>query len=218
MAQTGKAHFFRNTFLAGLVILIPLYVTYLLVSFLLGLLSGVGEPVLEGLFHLVGFERLSWAEPLAPAVNLSIALVAIFVLGLIGANIVGRKILATLNNLLMRLPLVRTIYGAVKQTAEAFQGTGPSFQKVVLVQFPSKGCWMMGMVASERPNTMNLWASNRVLSVFIPTTPNPTSGFLALVSPDDVLELNYDVEDAVKFIVSSGIVGKDLSPATHGAH
>lgn len=218
MAQTGKAHTFRTTFLAGLVILIPLYVTYLLVSFLFGLLSGVGEPVLEGLFHLVGFERLGWVEPLAPAVNLSIALVAVFVLGLFGANIVGRKILASINTLLMRLPLVRTVYGAVKQMAEAFQGTGPSFQRVVLVQFPSKGCWMMGLVASERTNTMDLWASSHMLSVFIPTTPNPTSGFLALVSPDDVLELNYDVEEAVKFIVSSGIVGKDLSPAIQRAH
>lgn len=212
MPHTAKHHFFRNAFLAGLVILIPVFVTYVLISFLFNQLSGLGAPILIGLFHILGYERLAWVEPLAPAVNLFLSLGVIFLLGLVGTNFVGRRILAGLNTLLLRLPLVSSIYGAAKQMVETFQGPGRSFQRVVLLQFPKKGCWMMGLVASERPDALNLSSSGKMLSVFIPTTPNPTSGFLALVSSDDVIELNYNVDDAFKFVVSAGIVGRDFAP------
>ncbi len=211
MAKRGKRHFFRNTFLTGLVILIPLFVTYILVSFLVDLLSGVGAPILRGFFRIFGFERVAWIEPLVPIFNLVLSLLIILILGLIGTNIVGRRLLARLNRLLMRLPLVSSIYGAAKQVVETFHGPGENFQRVVLVQFPNKGNWMMGFVASERRDTLNLFSSKTLLSLYIPTTPNPTSGFLVLVSPKDVLELDYDVEEAFKYIVSSGLVGKDFS-------
>jgi uncharacterized membrane protein len=111
----------------------------------------------------------------------------------------------------MRLPLVSPIYGAVKQMVETFERPGGSFQRVVLLQYPSKGLWMMGFVASEWPDTLGLSAANTMLSVFIPTTPNPTSGFLVLVPPEEIIEVNYTVEEAFKFIVSSGIVGKQFT-------
>jgi len=213
MSKKDKRHFFRNTFLTGLVILIPLFVTYLLVSFLVDLLSGVGAPILKGLSRIIGFERVFWVEPFVPLFNLSLSLLIILILGLIGTNIVGRRILGKFNKLLMRLPLVSSIYGASKQVVETFHGPNHNFQRVVMVQFPNKGSWMMGFVASERRDTLNLCSSKTMLSLYIPTTPNPTSGFLVLVSPKDVLELDYDVEEAFKYIVSSGLLGKDLALA-----
>jgi uncharacterized membrane protein len=96
---------------------------------------------------------------------------------------------------------------------DTFRTPGGGFQRVVLVPYPSKGLWMIGFVAAERNDTLHLAASDTVLAVFIPTTPNPTSGFLVLVSPEDVVDVDYSVEEAFTFIVSSGIVGKDLTPA-----
>jgi uncharacterized membrane protein len=214
MSKKVPSHFFRRTFFTGLLILIPLYITYILIAFLFDLFTGVGAPVVKGLFHTLGLDRYSWAEPLVPLVKVLLSLAVILWLGLFGTNILGRRMLEAFEALLMRLPVVRTIYSAAKQIVETFRGPARSFQQVVLVQYPTKGFWMMGLVAAERPDTMNLTSSDKVLSVFIPTTPNPTSGFLVLVASEDVVEVNYSVEEAFKFIVSSGIVGREMRAAT----
>ena len=211
MQRKAKRHFFRNTFLTGLLILLPLFVTYILVSFLFNLVSGAGAPFLKAFFGILNVGSSKLIEFWVPIVNIVLVLTVIFILGLFGTNIVGRRIIAAMNALLMRVPLVNTIYGAVKQVVETFQGPGRNFQRVVLLQFPIEGCWMMGMVASERTDNLDLFRSKKMISVYIPTTPNPTSGFLALVSPTDVIELNYSVEEAFKFIVSSGIIGRQLA-------
>jgi len=211
MLRKPKRHFFRNTFLTGLLILLPLFVTYILVSFLFNLFSGVGAPFLKALFGILSIDSSGRIESWEPIVNIVLVLTVIFILGLIGTNIVGRRIIAAMNALLMRVPLVNTIYGAVKQVVETFQGPGKNFQRVVLIQFPVEGSWMMGLVGSERTDHLNLFRQKKMISVFVPTTPNPTSGYLFLVSPADVIELNYNVEEAFKFIVSSGIIGKQLA-------
>jgi uncharacterized membrane protein len=114
--------------------------------------------------------------------------------------------------LILRLPLVKSIYGAVKQMVDTFQGPRRGFQRVVLLQFPSQGLWTMGFVASERRDVMHLTPSSTFLTIYIPTTPNPTTGYLVMVRPEDVVDVDYTVEDAFKFIISSGIVGKDPAP------
>lgn len=215
MLKETKPHFFQRTFLTGLFILLPLVVTYVLIAFLFNLFTSVGAPLVKGLLRFFGPGRYPWADSLIPLINLLLSLAVIFVLGLIGTNLLGRRLLIALEALLMRLPLVKSIYSAVKQMVETFQGPGRSFQRVVLLQYPSKGLWMMGFVAAERRDSLRLISSDKVLIVFIPTTPNPTSGFLVLVSPEDVVDLDYSVEDAFKFIVSSGIVGTDLAPPRH---
>lgn len=210
MKETNP-HFIRRTFLTGLLILLPLFITYVLIAFLFNLFTGVGAPLVRGLFGILGANGYGWAEPLEPLVNLLLSLGVIFVLGLVGTNILGRRILQAMEGLLLRLPLVRSIYSATKQLVDTFQGPTRSFQRVVLLQYPSKGLWMMGFVAAERRDTARIVPSEKVLTVFIPTTPNPTSGFLVLVSPEEVVDLDYNVEEAFKFIVSFGIVGKDLA-------
>lgn len=211
MVKDAKPRFVRRTFLAGLLILLPLFVTYILIAFLFDLFAGVGAPAVRALLRALGADNHAWLRPLVPMVNLVLSLAAIFLLGLVGTNIIGRRVLRIFEGLLMRLPLVKTIYSATKQVVETLQGPGRSFQRVVLIQYPRRGLWMIGFVAAERRDTMNLVTSGKVLSVFIPTTPNPTSGFLVIVSPDEVIDLDYSVEEAFKFVVSMGIIGKDFA-------
>jgi uncharacterized membrane protein len=210
MQKETLSHFIRRTFLAGLLILLPLFITYVLITFLFNIFTGVGAPLVTGLLRLLGANGLAY--PLLPAVNLLLSLAAIFVLGMVGTNILGRRLLAGFESLLLRLPLVRTIYSSAKQVVETFQGPGRSFQRVVLVEYPRKGAWTLGLVATERRDSLGLFPSDNVLTVFIPTTPNPTSGYLVIVSPDDVKDIDFSVEEAFKFIVSGGIVGRDLAP------
>ena len=209
--QARKPHFLRNTMITGFLILIPLFVTYILIAFLFNLLGNAGTPVLRSILSFLNLDDLRWLTPLVPFINLLIALMLIFFIGLFGTNIVGRRILATLNQVVMRLPLVSSVYGAVKQMVETLHGPNRSFQQVVLLEYPKKGVWMMGLVATRRPDTFNLTSSDTVLSVFVPTTPNPTSGFLVLVPEEEVIETDYNVEEAFKFIVSSGIVGREFT-------
>jgi uncharacterized membrane protein len=212
MPKDASSRFIRRTFLTGLLILIPLFVTYALIAFLFNLFTNASAPLMGGLFRLLDLNRYGWTEPLVPLINFLLSLAVIFLFGLFGANFLGRRILEAVDALILRLPLVKSIYGAVKQMVDTFQGPRRGFQRVVLIQYPSRGLWSMGFVASERRDTMNLTPSPTLLTVCIPTTPNPTSGYLVMVRPEDVVDIDYTVEDAFKFIVSSGIVGRDLAP------
>jgi uncharacterized membrane protein len=209
MPDEKKPHFIRRTLLAGLLILLPLFITYVLIAFLFNIFTGVGAPLVTGLLRLFGAADLAY--PLVLVVNLVLSLAVIFLLGLVGTNILGRRLLAAFEGLLLRLPLVKSIYSSAKQVIETFQGPGRSFQRVVLLQYPRQGLWSLGLVATERADNLNLVPGNKVLTVFVPTTPNPTSGYLVIISPEDVIDLDFSIEDAFKFIVSGGIVGKDLA-------
>jgi len=210
MQKEISPHFIRRTFLAGLLILLPLFITYVLIAFLFNIFTGIGAPLVIGLFRLVGANDLSY--PIVPLVNLLLSLAVIFLLGLVGTNILGRRVFSNFEGLLLRLPLVRTVYSSAKQVVETFQGPGRSFQRVVLIEYPRKGAWTLGLVATERHDSLGLFPSENVLTVFIPTTPNPTSGYLVIVSPEDVKDIDFSVEEAFKFIISGGIVGRDLVP------
>jgi uncharacterized membrane protein len=206
---TDKPHFIRRTLLAGLLILLPLFITYILIAFLFNIFTGVGVPLVTGLLRIFGADDLAY--PAVLLVNLLLSLAVIFILGLIGTNILGRQLLTAFEGLLLRLPLVKTIYSSAKQVVETFQGPGRSFQRVVLLQYPRHGLWSIGLVATERTDNLNLVPGNKVLAVFVPTTPNPTSGYLVIASPEDVIDLDFSIEDAFKFIISGGLVGKDLA-------
>jgi uncharacterized membrane protein len=210
MIAEKKPHFVRRTFITGLLILLPLFITYVLIAFLFNIFVRIGAPPVTGFLRVLGVNSLG--TPLVPIVSLLLSLGVIFLLGLVGTNLLGRQILARFESLLLRVPLVKTIYSSAKQVVETLQGPGRSFQRVVLLQYPREGVWSIGLVATERADTLNLVPGNKVLAVFVPTTPNPTSGYLVIVSPRDVIDLDFTVEEAFKFIVSGGIIGKDLAP------
>jgi uncharacterized membrane protein len=197
----------RRTFVTGLLTLIPLVVTYVLIASLFNLFTTTRAPMMHGVFRLLGLNWSTWG-PLVPLINLLLPLAVISLLGLTGTNLLGRRLLHTVDAPMLRRPLVQTIYGAVKQALDTFQGPHRSFQRVVLIEYARKGLWTMGLVAAEGAGTLHLTPSPSILTVYIPTTPNPTSGCLVMVSSEAVINVDYSTWEAFTFVMSFGIVGK----------
>ena len=148
--------------------------------------------------------------------SLLLTLGAIYLLGLIGANLAGRRLLLLVESWILRIPLVKGIYGSARQLLDAFSVTGTrAFSKVVLLQYPRRGLWTLGFVTTEAEHVIEHVGDNPVAAVpvFLPTTPNPTSGWMLLVPIAELRVLDISIEDAVKLIVSGGIV----SPPDIGA-
>jgi uncharacterized membrane protein len=135
-----------------------------------------------------------------------ITAILIYAIGVIGSNFTGRRWLRWFESWILRVPLVRNVYGPLRQLLDSFgSGRDENFSRVVLVQYPREGLWTMGFVTTEKRHTFA--GEKHKVPVFLPTTPNPTSGWLVFADEDDLLTLDLTVEDAIKLIVSGGIVG-----------
>ena len=135
------------------------------------------------------------------------------IVGWIAKGLIGRSLIGFAEGLVVRMPVVRSIYSGVKQIAETvFAQTDRSFEKACLVQYPRKGIWAVGFISTEAKGEVAQQAGNEgtLLSVFVPTTPNPTSGFLLFFPKDDVIELDMSVEEAAKLVISAGLVYPDM--------
>jgi uncharacterized membrane protein len=177
----------RRIFVTGLLVVLPLLVTWWLLSFLFHALDGPVAGVIE---TIVG-------RPL-PGLGLGLMLVAIFVIGLLANNIVGARLVRGFEALLLRVPLVRSIFGPAKQLFNAMAKDDSGEQEVVAVEFPRPGLFMVGFVTRR---------DERGVTVFLPTTPNPTSGFLIVCDAREVTPLGIPFDEAMQMIVSGGIVG-----------
>jgi uncharacterized membrane protein len=192
----------RKYFISGLLVWLPIWVTLLVISFLVDLLSKslLLLPTRYQPDVLLGYH--------VPGIGVVITLLVIFLTGILAANILGRQLLALGDKVMGRIPLVRTIYTGVKQVTQTlFTPGGQSFRKVLLVQYPCPGVWSIafqtGEVNKEIEKSLNKQA---MVSYFIPTTPNPTSGFLMMACRSDVVELDMSVDQALKFVISLGVV------------
>ena len=146
-----------------------------------------------------------------PGFGLLMTAVVILVTGVIAANYLGEKIVGFWEGLLSRIPLVRSIYSAVKQVTEAFVGSEQSFQKAYLIEYPRRGTWTLAFQTSTKTGEAQYKTGlSSVINVFVPTTPNPTSGFFLMVSQDDLVPLDMSVEQALKMIISGGVVVPEL--------
>jgi uncharacterized membrane protein len=146
-------------------------------------------------------------------VALLVAVLLVSTLGRVARNYIGKKTIEWVEAVMLRIPLFNKIYGAIKQVNEAFSsGSKNSFQTVVLVEFPREGMYSVGFVTSEQRQEVQVKTKEQVVSVFIPTTPNPTSGFLVLVPEDKVTKLEMSVPDAIKYIVSLGSISPNFLP------
>lgn len=206
--------FIRRRAIAGLLILFPVIVTLFCLKLLLGFMNNFAKPLVTGAIILAEQEWLLEHDLFAiamPAINVILTAFIIFLIGFIGTNFIGRRLLLALEHFVMHIPLVKSIYGGTRQLIEAFKSSQNNFQRVVLVEYPRKGLWVMAFVAADSVGSGAVTGSPKdLLCVFVPTTPNPTSGILILVDEESLIELNYSIEDAVKFIVSSGVVGPSL--------
>lgn len=194
----------RRYLIAGLLVWLPLAVTVLLVKFLVDLmdqtlliLPDVWHPE-----HILGFH--------IPGLGVLLSLAVLLVTGMVMTNLLGRSMIAFWEGVLTRIPVVRAIYSAAKQLAETlFSGSGKSFRKVVLIQYPRPGIWTLAFLTGEGVAEAMTKTGRNLVNVFVPTTPNPTSGFFLMVPAEDLVELDMPVDAGIKMILSAGAVTPD---------
>ncbi len=195
----------RKYIITGLLIWIPLGITIFVIKLLVGLmdktmllLPPTWRP--EAIF---GFD--------IPGLGIVLSAMIIFITGFILTNIAGRKIIGLWENLLDRIPLVRSIYSAVKQvTQTVLSSDNDTFNEVLLIEYPRKGIWTLCFKTSDSPQAFDDATGKDLITVFVPTTPNPTSGFILFVPKDEVTKMDMDVEDALKLVMSLGVVTPEM--------
>ena len=208
---------FKRYLVAGLLVWLPLGVTIAALIFLVNLFD---QSLLLLPEHL---RPETWLGFRVPGLGIILSLGIILLTGMFVANFLGNRIMRFWENILSRIPLVRSIYSAVKQIAEAVLGSGSqTFQKAFLIQYPRNGLWTLAFQTSETQGEAQYKTGlNEVINLFVPTTPNPTSGFFIMASKNEIIELEMPVDDALKMVISGGVVVPDwhteIAKLTHEA-
>ena len=185
----------RNYFITGVVVLIPIGFTLYLSKILIGISSKVIPQNLNPNSYL----------PFAiPGLEIIISIIFITIVGGLSLSFLGKRILKLIDDLFKRIPFLRTVYSAILQMTETFSKKDDDKKSVVLVEYPRKGVWAVGFATRENKTEMSAKVNKKLINVFVPTTPNPTSGFLLMFPMDEIIYLNMSFEEASKFIVSAG--------------
>ena len=204
MAKKEKKRSFfakiRNYFFAGVVVLIPIGMTIYLTIFLMSISSKIIPKEINP-NHYLPYD--------VPWVEILIAIFLITFIGWLSLSFLGKKLLNLFNNILQKIPILRTIYSAIGQMTETFTKTDKGKKNVVLVEYPRKGSWAVGFATKENSGEISVKTNKKLINVFVPTTPNPTSGFLLMFPKEDVIYLDLTFEEASKFIVSAGTSNPD---------
>lgn len=174
--------------------LVPIAVSIYTLLFLFNFLDGILHPILKPIFGAY----------LVPGVSLLVTFLLILGLGALASNALGRRALGYVENVFSQIPVLRVVYSSVKQACSTFLAGNSEFKKVVLIEYPRKNCYVLGFVTSSATTEVQEKTKEDVLNVFIPTSPNPTSGFLLLVPRKDVTQLDMSVDEGLKLIVSGG--------------
>ena len=190
----------RNYFIAGVVVLIPIGVTFYLTIFLVTISSRILPKEINP-NHYLPYN--------IPGLEIIISIILITLIGWLSLSFIGRRLLNLFNNILKKIPILRTIYSAIGQMTETFTKTDKDKKNVVLVEYPRKGSWAVGFATKENTGEISHKVKKDLINVFVPTTPNPTSGFLLMFPKDEVIYLDLTFEQASKFIVSAGTSNPD---------
>ena len=185
----------RNYFITGVVVLIPIGFTLYLTKFIIGISSNI---IPENI------NPNSYLPYAIPGIEILLSIFFITLVGGLSLSFLGKKILKLIDDLFKRIPFLRTIYSAILQMTESFSNKDNDKKSVVLVEYPRKGVWAVGFATKENKGEMATKTGKKLLNVFVPTTPNPTSGFLLMFPIDEVIHLDMSFEEASKFIVSAG--------------
>ena len=208
----------RASFLTGLAITLPAIISLAAVKWLFGTVSSFTDALLFFLPHVLSpvkvYENgqsgaMFWYWSL---LALLLAVASISGVGLLARYYIGKRLIEWLDGLMMQVPLLNKFYGAIKQVNDAFAGSKHSFKTVVLVEFPGPGNYSIGFITSEQQGEIQQKAGRNLVSVFVPTTPNPTSGFLILVPAEKLTRLDMSVTNAIKYIVSLGAISQEYLP------
>jgi uncharacterized membrane protein len=185
----------RNNFIAGVVVLIPIGITLYLTLFIVKISSKILPKELNP-NHYLPYD--------IPGVEIIISIILITFIGWLSLSFIGKKLLEIFNNILKRIPILRTIYSAFEQMLDIFTKSDENKKNVVLVEYPRKGSWAVGFATKENKSEISNKSKQNLLNVFVPTTPNPTSGFLLMFPKEEVIYLDMSFEEASRFIVSAG--------------
>ena len=185
----------RNNFIAGVVVLIPIGITIYLTLFITKISSKLLPKELNPNNYL---------PYNIPGVEIIISIILITFIGWLSLSFIGKKLLEIFNNVLKKIPILRTIYSAFVQMLDIFTKSDENIKNVVLVEYPRKGSWAVGFATRENKSEISIKAKQNLVNVFVPTTPNPTSGFLLMFPKEEVVYLDMTFEQASKFIVSAG--------------
>lgn len=191
----------RRYLIAGLLVWVPLVTTFFVVRVLVDLMDQSLRLLPPGWRPeaFIGFK--------VPGLGIVLTAAVLLLTGVVAANLAGRKLVGLWEGLLARIPLVRSVYAASKQVMETVFGAGgKSFRKVLLIEYPRKGVWTLGFQTGEDAGEIQARTARQVVTVFVPTTPNPTSGFVILVPKEEIIELEMSVEEALKMIMSLGVL------------
>ena len=192
----------KRYFIAGLLVWLPIWATIIIIKFIIDLLDKSLNllPAQYRPEQLFGFN--------IPGLGLVITLLIIFITGLLVTNFLGHKLVSYWEKLVSRIPLIRSIHAAVKQVSHAvLHPTGSSFRKVMLIEYPRPGIWSVAFMTSDK--FTDAPTDEDVVTAFVPTTPNPTSGFLTIVPKKSTIELDMSVEEALRMVISLGVVMPD---------
>ena len=198
----------RKYFITGLLILVPLAITLWVLNLIIGTMdqSLLLLPELWRPEHLIGFH--------IPGLGTILTLLIIFVTGLLAQNFIGNYVVRLWEALLKRIPVVNSIYSSVKQVSDTlFSSSGNAFRKALLVQYPRQGSWTIAFLTGTPGGDVKNHLQGDFVSVYVPTTPNPTSGFFLMMAREDVIELDMNVDEALKYIVSMGVVAPGQAAA-----
>ena len=194
----GKKSFFtslRNNFIAGVVVLIPIGITVYLTLFFINVSSKILPKEINPNYYLP-FN--------IPGLEILISVILITIIGWLSLSFIGKRLFEILENILNKIPILRTIYSAVGQLIETFAQSKSNKKNVVLIEYPRKGVWAVGFATKENKGEIRNKVNEDLINVFVPTTPNPTSGFLLMFPKKEVIYLDLSFEEASKFIVSAG--------------
>ncbi len=185
----------RNYFIAGIVVIIPIGITLYLTKFIIEISSNLIPKEINPNNYL----------PFSiPGLEILISIIVITFIGGISVSFIGKKILHLINDMFKKIPILRTIYSAINQMTESFTNKNNNKKSVVLIEYPRKGSWAVGFATKDNKGEISNKTNSELVNVFVPTTPNPTSGFLLMFPKKEVIYLDMTFEEASKFIVSAG--------------
>ena len=185
----------RNYFITGVVVLVPIGITFYLIKFFIS----ISPKLIPNNINPNNYLPFS-----VPGLEIVLSIIFITIIGGLSLSFIGKKILQLFNDLLKKIPILRTIYSAIGQMAETLAPKRKSKKSVVLIEYPRKGSWAVGFATKDNEGEISNKTNKSLVNVFVPTTPNPTSGFLLMYPKDEIIYLDMNFEEASKFIISAG--------------
>ncbi|MFC5580821.1 DUF502 domain-containing protein [Rhodanobacter terrae] len=209
----------KRYLLTGLLTFIPLWVTWLVFKFVLGMLAGIGAPLVSAMLNALALVAPHAADTLKTEwlifiIALLITLLALYMLGWLANRVIGQRFINAFDGLLARIPVVQTIYGGTKKLMAVLQNKPSGVQRVVLVEFPRRGMKVVGFVTRVMVED---GTGREMAAVFVPTTPNPTGGYLVVLPLQELTPTDWTMDQAMAFIISGGAVAPDTLPASPAA-